>query len=283
MSSKRIKLLVTGASGQLGRALKEEVGKHSNIDFIFTSRSELDITNRDSVRDQVNVHKPSIIINTAAYTAVDMAESENTKAFLVNEKGVENIALACKERNIRLIHISTDYVFDGTATVPYRETDPVNPQTVYGKSKLAGEKAIQNSALTEYYIIRTSWLYSLKGNNFYNTMLRLGKEGKKIAVVNDQWGSPTLASNLSKALIHIALTGDATKKGVYHYSGEGACTWYAFAKAILDKHVPNNYFLQPVSTKEYPTAAIRPKYSVLNKSAIKNMFNIEIDDWQKMF
>lgn len=283
MSSKRIKLLVTGASGQLGQALKEEAGKHSNIDFIFTSRKELDITNQDSIRDQLNLHNPSIIINTAAYTAVDAAESENTKAFLVNEKGVENIALACKERNIRLIHISTDYVFDGTATVPYRETDPVNPQTVYGKSKLAGEKAIENSALTEYFIIRTSWLYSKKGNNFYNTMLRLGKEGKKIAVVNDQWGSPTLASNLAKVLIHIALTGDATKKGVYHYSGEGACTWYAFAKAILDKHVPNNYFLQPVLTKEYPTAAIRPKYSVLNKSAIKNMFNIEIDDWQKMF
>ncbi len=282
MATQRIKVLVTGSSGQLGLALQAEVKNRNDMDVFFATKKDLDITNLASIIAQLDHYKPEVIINTAAYTAVDQAESNKEKAFLVNEKGVQNIAQACKERGIALIHISTDYVFDGESKVPYKEKDPVNPQTVYGKSKLAGEKAIQKIAPKEYYIIRTSWLYSNNGNNFYNTMLRLGKEGRAISVVNDQWGSPTLAGDLAKALIHIALSGDESKKGVYHYSGGGACTWYAFAKAILEKHFPNNYILKPILTKEYQTAAIRPKYSVLNTNAIKHTFNLKINDWRSM-
>jgi dTDP-4-dehydrorhamnose reductase len=276
------KILVTGATGQLGQAMQDIHGTYSSLDFIFADRGTLDITNEEWLSHYLDVHQPDVIINTAAYTAVDKAENDKEAAFLVNEKGVAHIALACKARNIQLLHISTDYVFDGTATVPYQEIDPVNPQTVYGKSKLAGERMLQEISPAEYYIIRTSWLYSKNGHNFYNTMLRLAREGKEISVVDDQWGSPTLASDLAQVLIHIVLTGNPSNKGIYHYSGEGECTWYAFAKAILEKYYPNGYILKPVNTDQYPTDASRPVYSVLNKRTIKQAFNLEISDWERM-
>lgn len=276
------KILVTGATGQLGQAMQDIHGTYSSLDFIFADRGTLDITNEEWLSHYLDVHQPDVIINTAAYTAVDKAENDKEAAFLVNEKGVAHIALACKARNIQLLHISTDYVFDGTATAPYQETDPVNPQTVYGKSKLAGERMLQEISPAEYYIIRTSWLYSKNGHNFYNTMLRLAREGKEISVVDDQWGSPTLASDLAQVLIHIVLTGNASNNGIYHYSGEGECTWYAFAKAILEKYYPNGYILKPVNTDQYPTDASRPVYSVLNKRTIKQAFNLEISDWERM-
>lgn len=275
------KILVTGATGQLGQAMQDIHGTYSSLDFIFADRGTLDITNEEWLSHYLDVHQPDVIINTAAYTAVDKAENDKEAAFLVNEKGVAHIALACKARNIQLLHISTDYVFDGTATAPYRETDPVNPQTVYGKSKLAGERMLQEISPAEYYIIRTSWLYSKNGHNFYNTMLRLAREGKEISVVDDQWGSPTLASDLAQVLIHIVLTGNPSNKGIYHYSGEGECTWHAFAKAILEKYYPNGYILKPVNTDQYPTDASRPVYSVLNKRTIKQAFNLEISDWER--
>lgn len=276
------KILVTGATGQLGQAMQVIHGTYSSLDFIFADRGTLDITDEEWLSHYLDVHQPDVIINTAAYTAVDKAENDKEAAFLVNEKGVAHIALACKARNIQLLHISTDYVFDGTATAPYQETDPVNPQTVYGKSKLAGERILQEISPAEYYIIRTSWLYSKNGHNFYNTMLRLAREGKEISVVDDQWGSPTLASDLAQVLIHIVLTGNPSNKGIYHYSGEGECTWYAFAKAILEKYYPNGYILKPVNTDQYPTDASRPVYSVLNKRTIKQAFNLEISDWESM-
>lgn len=282
MSTNRIKILVTGASGQLGQAIKEVASKHQDFHFICTSRNELDICDQESLSTQLDLHNPKVLINTAAYTAVDKAESEKENAFLINAKGVENIALACKYRNIKLLHLSTDYVFDGAASAPYRETDPVNPQTVYGKSKLAGEKILQEISPAEYYIIRTSWLYSKNGHNFYNTMLRLAQEGKKISVVDDQWGSPTRADELAEVLIHIARTGDASKSGVYHYSGEGECTWYAFAKAILEKYHPGAFSLIPVPTEHFPTIAKRPFYSVLNKMRIKDTFDLQINDWRSI-
>ena len=281
MNATRQKILVTGALGQLGLALQEESKSFTEIDFVFASRSDLDITNRKQLDHYLDLHKPSFIINTAAYTAVDKAESEKEATFLINEKGAENIALACKKRKIGLIHISTDYVFDGETTVAYKEADAVNPLTVYGQSKLAGEQAIQNIALTHYYIIRTSWLYSKKGHNFYNTMLRLAKEAKEISVVDDQWGSPTLADNLARALIHIAITGEASQSGVYHYTGGGECTWYAFAKAILEKNYPD-HTLKPIPASAYPTAAKRPSYSVLNTSHIENTFGLNIVDWKSV-
>lgn len=279
MAVQRIKVLVTGSSGQLGLALQEEVKSRTDIDVFFTTKHDLDITSPASIITQLDKYKPDVIVNTAAYTAVDKAESNKEKAFLVNEKGVENIAKACKDRSIALIHISTDYVFDGLRTIPYIEKDPVNPQTVYGASKLAGERAIEKQELLHYFIIRTSWLYSKYGGNFYNTMLRLASDGKQISVVNDQYGSPTLANNLANALLTITNKFENAKSGIYHYSGEGSCTWYAFAKAILEKHYTGNYSVLPVTTAQYPTAARRPKYSVLDKTAIKKVFNLEIENW----
>lgn len=279
MAVQRIKILVTGSSGQLGLALQEEVKNRTDIDVFFATRQDLDITSPKSIIAQLDTHNPDVIINTAAYTAVDEAEHNKEKAFLVNEKGVENVAMVCKERNITLIHISTDYVFDGLRTIPYKEEDPVNPQTVYGASKLAGERAIEKQELLHYFIVRTSWLYSKRGRNFYNTMLRLASEGKEISVVNDQYGSPTLANNLAKAVLTIANQFEKATSGVYHYSGEGSCTWYAFAKAILDKHYSGSYSVLPITTAQYPTAARRPKYSVLDKTAIKRVFNLKIENW----
>lgn len=274
------KILVTGASGQLGRALQDCSKDYSTLDFIFTDRSTLDITDKGNLSELLDQHKPDVIINTAAYTAVDTAEVEKEAAFLINEIGVQHVALACKARNIQLIHISTDYVFDGKSTTPYRENDAANPQTVYGQSKLAGERAIQEIAPQHYYIIRTSWLYSIYGHNFYTTMLRLAKEGKEISVVNDQWGCPTRADYLAKALIDIVINGDSATSGIYHYAGEGKCTWYAFAKAILEKNYPENYTLKPVTSEEYPTDARRPRNSVLNTSLVQNTFGINILDWK---
>lgn len=282
MSSDRKKILVTGASGQLGQALQDCYQEYPALDFIFADRATLDITDEQWMSQYLDVHQPDIIINTAAYTAVDKAENDENTAYLVNEKGAHHLALACKSRNILFVHISTDYVFDGESNVPYKETDMVNPQTVYGQSKLAGERAIQEVAPGHFYIVRTSWLYSTNGHNFYNTMLRLAKEGKEISVVNDQWGSPTRADYLAKAIIIIALNGDSATSGIYHYAGEGKCTWYAFAKAILEKNYPNQHHIKPVSTKEYPTPARRPRNSMLNTSLIQNTFGIKISDWKSV-
>lgn len=270
-------VLVTGANGQLGQALKFIAGNYPEIQFVFTASKDLDITNKDSVQAVFKKMKPDFCINTAAYTAVDKAESEPENAHLINVIGPENLAEASKDFNTTLLHISTDFVFDGKKNIPYKEEDVTNPQSIYGQTKLEGEKAIQE-ILENYYIIRTSWLYSDFGNNFMKTMLRLAKERTSLSVVNDQIGTPTHAVDLAEALVKIILS-DKKAYGIYHFSNEGAASWYDFAKEIFDI---NNIEidLQPIPTTQFPTPAQRPKYSVLDKTKIKNIFGIDIKNWE---
>jgi dTDP-4-dehydrorhamnose reductase len=276
-------VLVAGASGQLGQALQSIANQFTTIDFQFYASSELDITNLEQCKTIFNKNKPDFCINAAAYTAVDKAESEPEKAQLINVEGPRNLAQVCKEQDVILLHISTDFVFDGTATKPYTEEDIPNPTGVYGQTKLEGEKAIQ-AILEKYFIIRTSWVYSEFGANFMKTMLRLGGERDSLSLVNDQIGTPTNAVDLAKALLKIITAChaefiSASHYGVYHFSNEGQCSWYDFAKKIFEI---NNITidLQPIPTSAYPTPAKRPAYSVLDKSRIKKVFGMQVLDWE---
>ena len=276
-------VLVTGANGQLGQALQSIAGNYRSIDFVFCSSSDLDITNKENCETVFNKINPDYCINTAAYTAVDKAESEPDKAQLINVFGAKNIAETCKEFDVKLIHISTDFVFDGSNRSPYTETNLPNPKGVYGQTKLDGEKAIQE-VISNYFIIRTSWVYSQFANNFMKTMLRLASEREAISVVNDQIGTPTNAVDLAEALVQIILTDNnqpTTKNyGIYHFSNEGQCSWYDFAAEIFrGNKISIN--LQPIPTTSYPTPAERPKYSVLDKSKIIRVFGVEIKDWKE--
>lgn len=274
-------VLVTGANGQLGQSIQFIAEKHQNIQFIYTDYQELDITNLESCQDYFSKYKPNFCINTAAYTAVDKAESEQEKAHLINAIGPENLAKACKENNSVLVHISTDFIFDGTKTTPYTELDVPNPSGVYGQTKLDGEIAIQ-TAWEKHFIIRTSWVYSQFANNFMKTMLRLGSERDSLSVVDDQIGTPTNAVDLAKVLVtiiteHSTLTTEHF--GVYNFSNEGQCSWFDFAKEIFRLN-DVSIDLQAIPTSSYPTPAKRPAYSVLDKSKIKNTFGIEIESWE---
>ena len=276
-------VLVTGSSGQLGQALQSIAKQYPEINFQFFSSSELDITNLTQCEGIFEKLKPHFCINAAAYTAVDKAEAEPEKAQLINVMGCENLAKACKKENTVLVHISTDFVFDGTATTPYTEEDVPNPTRVYGQTKLDGEKVIQ-AILEEYFIIRTSWVYSEFGNNFMKTMLRLGAERDCLSVVNDQIGTPTNAVDLAKALVKIIQTYNLQPAnqnfGIYNFSNEGKCSWFDFAKKIFEI----NKFeidLKPIPTAAYPTPAKRPSYSVLDKSKIKEVFGVEVRDWEE--
>jgi dTDP-4-dehydrorhamnose reductase len=280
-------VLVTGANGQLGQALQSISYKYSEVDFVFCDSSKLNITSSENVERVFNEFKPDFCINAAAYTAVDKAESEPEKAHLINVIGAKNLAEACKKHNAILIHVSTDFVFDGTSTKlsvtkGYTEKDLPNPTGVYGQTKLDGEKAIQET-FDNYYIIRTSWVYSQFGANFMKTMLRLASERENLSVVNDQIGTPTNAVDLAEVLLKIITEHHkmSTKHyGIYNFSNEGKCSWYDFADKIFElNHVKIN--LQPIPTSSYPTPAKRPKYSVLDKSKIKNTFGIRISDWEK--
>ena len=275
-------VLVTGANGQLGQAIQFIAPNYLNIKFVFCKSSDLDITNKENCTSVFHTIKPDFCINTAAYTAVDKSESEPDLAELINVGGAKNIAESCQDFNTKLIHISTDFVFDGTKNAPYNEMDLPNPKGVYGKTKLAGEKAIQQ-VFSDYFIIRTSWVYSQFGNNFMKTMLRLASERDTISVVNDQIGTPTNAVDLAEALVQIILTNNqktiANNYGIYNFSNEGKCSWYDFAKKIFEiKNITIN--LLPIPTSEFPTPAERPKYSVLDKSKIKRVFGIEIKNWE---
>lgn len=268
---------VTGANGQLGQALQHIAPNYPDISFVFAPSAEADITDKASLKTFFDRHKPEFCINAAAYTAVDKAESEPEKAYAVNVTGAANLAEVCKEYDATLIHISTDFVFDGNKTTPYTEDDMPNPQSVYGKTKLEGEEEIKRIA-DKYYIIRTSWVYSQFGNNFMKTMLRLGRERDSLSVVNDQTGTPTNAVDLAQALVSIVLSGKK-KYGIYNYSNEGSCTWHEFAKEIFK--VNNiNIDLQPIPTTAYPTPAQRPHYSVLDKGKIKETFGLAIPNWE---
>ena len=270
-------VLVTGASGQLGQALQSISRNYTDIDFHFFNSTALNITDLEQCKTVFNTIKPDFCINAAAYTAVDKAESEPEKARLINVVGPRNLAQVCKENDTVLIHISTDFIFDGTATKPYTEEDIPNPSGVYGQTKLDGEKAIQN-ILEKYFIIRTSWVYSEFGNNFMKTMLRLGSERDVLSVVNDQIGTPTNAVDLAKALLEI-IKSDKKDFGIYNYSNEGQCSWYDFAKKIFEIN-KIEIDLQPIPTLAYPTPAKRPAFSVLDKSKIKKVFGVEILEWE---
>ncbi|WP_299764771.1 dTDP-4-dehydrorhamnose reductase [uncultured Dokdonia sp.] len=274
------KILITGANGQLGNALKAVSLDFTEYDYIFASKMMVDITSENAIKEAIQTYQPDIIINTAAYTAVDAAETNEEEAYLLNEKAVHSLATLCANHKITLIHISTDYVFDGNSSIPYTETSTPNPQTVYGKSKLAGEIAIQGIENLTYAIVRTSWLYSDYGHNFYKTMLRLGIERSNISVVNDQHGIPTFANDLARAILRLIPQLDDVSKGVYHYSNTGITTWYAFAKAIF-KYSKLDVKVMPVSSKEYPTAAKRPKYSILDCTKIKKTFEVYCPFWEE--
>lgn len=270
-------VVVTGATGQLGQALQHIAGKYPDIDFHFASSQELDITDKENINAYFLKYNPDACINAAAYTAVDKAESEPEKAFAINVTGARNVAEACKEHNILMLHISTDFVFDGTKRKPYTEDDKPNPQSVYGNTKLQGEQEVQ-AILDKYYIIRTSWVYSQFGNNFMKTMIRLGTERDSLSVVNDQAGTPTNAVNLANALVAI-LRSNKHAYGIYNYSDEGSCTWYDFAKKIFEVN-KISIDLHPIPTTAYPTPAKRPEYSVLDKTRIKTVFGIKINHWE---
>lgn len=278
-------VLVTGANGQLGQSLRFIAHKFSEIQFVFCDSSEFDITNIEICTLIFNKYKPIFCINTAAYTAVDKAESEPEKAFKINVTGPKNLAEVCKEFDTTLIHISTDFVFDGSSEKPYTEADIPNPTGVYGQTKLDGEKAIQE-IWHKHIIIRTSWVYSQFGNNFMKTMLRLSSERDTISVVNDQIGTPTNAVDLANVILKIIFSENLQSKiislqsKIFNFSNLGQCSWYDFAKVIFKI---NNVTidLKPIPTSSFPTPAKRPKYSVLDKSKITEKFGIEIQTWQE--
>ena len=274
-------VLVTGANGQLGQSIQFIANQYPNVQFIYTDYQELDITNFESCHTVFAKYKPQFCINTAAYTAVDKAESEAEKAHLINVIGPENLAKVCKEYNTILLHISTDFIFDGTSTQPYLETDIPNPKSVYGQTKLDGELAVQKN-WEKHFIIRTSWVYSQFANNFMKTMLRLASERDSLSVVNDQIGTPTYAVDLAEVLIVIIVSSfkfQVSSFGIYNFSNEGQCSWYDFAKEIFhQKGVSID--LKPIPTSAYPTPAKRPAYSVLDKTKIKSTFGVEIKEWQ---
>jgi dTDP-4-dehydrorhamnose reductase len=271
-------ILVTGASGQLGQAIQYIASNYADCEFIFASSQDLDIRNQERVNHFFDTNKIDFCINAAAYTAVDKAESEIEKAESINVVGPKNLAIACKKNKAKLIHISTDFVFDGSLSKPYLETDVTNPLSVYGKTKLDGEQEIIDN-IHKYFIIRTSWVYSQFGNNFMKTMLRLASERDSLSIVSDQIGSPTNAVDLAKALLSI-VQSNSSKYGVYNFSNEGMASWYDFATEIFRI---NNVVIDvnPIPTEAFPTPAKRPKYSLLDKSKIKNTFGIEIKTWQE--
>ncbi len=272
------KILVTGCLGQLGRELQELAEDYEDsCQFYFTDKDDLDITDRQAVQDFVEQNAISIIINCAAYTAVDRAESEPELCDLLNNIAPEYLAEAVDSVGGAMIQVSTDYVFDGTACRPYREDDTTNPQTVYGRTKLAGEEAVIRSCAGSM-VIRTAWLYSSHGNNFVKTMLRLGKERDELGVIFDQVGTPTYARDLARAILTAVDQGIVP--GVYHYSNEGVCSWYDFTRAIHRVSGIDSCTVRPLHTEEYPTPAKRPNYSVLDKTKIKETYNISIPWWE---
>ncbi|SEP91682.1 dTDP-4-dehydrorhamnose reductase [Flavobacterium urocaniciphilum] len=292
-------VLVTGANGQLGQAIQSIADNYPSIDFVFCSSSELNITDLTNCETVFEKYKPNFCINAAAYTAVDKAESEPEKAFAINVTGAQNIAEVCKKHDTILLHISTDFVFDAKFVdgiayydrelrLPLKsekgltETDVPFPAGIYGLTKLQGEQAIQ-ATYAKHFIIRTSWVYSQFANNFMKTMLRLASERDSLSVVSDQIGTPTNAVDLAEALVKMikfCQTEPVEVFGIYNFSNEGQCSWYDFAKEIFNQ---NNISinLQAIPTSAYPTPAKRPAYSVLDKTKIKEVFGVQINDWKE--
>lgn len=278
-----MKLLITGANGQLGRCLQDRCKKFG-FETIAVSRELLDITNERAVEDFVCKNKPSVIINAAAYTAVDQAETDTEVANAVNALAVGYLAAAAEQVDAMFLHVSTDYVFDGEAFEPYREIDPVAPLGIYGQSKLAGEVAAVTAK--KYFILRTAWVFSEYGQNFLKTMLRLANERDSLAIVSDQIGTPTYAGDLAEALLLLASSNHSYEDyGLYHFNGGRTCTWFDFAEVIFDKAVSKNILvkkpeLSKILTKDYPTPAKRPNYSVLDGNKLNKAFKIEPGNWE---
>ena len=272
-----MKILVTGSNGQLGMCIKDLEKNYPNYIFHFKNSKELDITKEDEIETLFLGEDYDFCINCAAYTAVDNAEEDEEQAFLVNAEAVKYLAKACKLYHTVLIHISTDFVFDGKTSKPYTEEDIPNPISVYGMSKLKGEQYVQQY-LTSFFIIRTSWVYSKHGNNFVKTMLRLGNERKEISVVNNQFGSPTYAPDLAEFILKICNSNNRLF-GIYNFSNEGEISWYDFAKKIFSLN-NSKIKLTGIPSSEYKTPAERPEYSILNKTKIKSNFGTPINNWK---
>ena len=272
-----MRIVVTGASGQLGSELHELLVNDTERECYFLDRKQLPLDQILLIQDILAMYQPDLIIHAAAYTAVDKAEDEYETANLVNHLAAEEIAQYCRFHGAKLIAISTDYVFDGNAAVPLTEEAPTAPINSYGQTKLAGERAIQKWC-PEAIIIRTSWVYSAYGKNFVKTMCRLMAERDEVNVINDQIGSPTYAKDLAIAILKVADAPD-WKGGIYHYSNEGQISWYDFAVAIRDFR-SFDCQVKPIPTSAYPTPAKRPKYSLLDKSKIKAAFNVAVPDWK---
>lgn len=270
-------ILITGSKGQLGSEIKEIANTLSEATFFFTDADDLDITNQKLVLEYCQANAINYIINCAAYTAVDNAEDDEKTAELINATAVQYLAEAAKACNAKIVHVSTDYVFDGTAHQPYTEELATCPQSVYGHTKLKGEQLL-TELLPEAVIIRTSWLYSSFGNNFVKTMRRLGNERDLLTVIFDQIGTPTYAADLAKAILSI-VKQECCVSGIFHFSNEGACSWYDFAHSIMQKSGITCH-IKAVESTEFITKATRPKYSVLNKKRIKQSYNIEIPHWE---
>ena len=270
-------ILVTGANGQLGNEM-QRVAKTSSNHYIFTDVAQLDITDREAVLRAVKDNSIQVIVNCAAYTNVDRAEDDRETADLINNKAVENLATAARENDATLIHISTDYVFKGDRCTPCREDWETDPLGVYGITKLAGEKSIERTGC-RHIIIRTAWLYSPFGKNFVKTMQKLTAEKDSLKVVFDQVGTPTYAGDLADAIARIIETGQLGKQGIYHFSNEGVCSWYDFAREICELS-GNTCDIRPCHSDEFPSKVKRPHFSVLDKTKIKDTFGIEIPYWK---
>ncbi len=273
-------ILVTGAKGQLGSEIRELSILYTDYNFFFKGSVDLDITDFRKVNNFIEDQDIDIIINCAAYTAVDNAESNYELANKINNLAVKNLAEIAKKRSIKLIHISTDYVFDGNSCKPYLESDIANPKSIYGKTKLFGEKAVLTINPNNSIIIRTSWVYSKYGNNFVNTMLNLAKNRTNLNVVYDQVGTPTLAKDLAKVILNILKDISNKKVEIYHYSNLGVCSWYDLAQAIFEI-TKKPIKLKPVRSSEFPSKVTRPFYSVLDKKKITEKYKVEISYWRK--
>lgn len=271
-------IFITGSNGQLGSELKK-LSTNYQYNFFFTCKDDLDISNTTDIKNFIEKNNIDTIINCAAYTAVDKAQSEEELADEINHIAVKNLAQISKENNIKIVHVSTDYVFDGKNYKPYQEDDTTNPQSIYGKTKLNGEKAMIDINPQNSIIIRTSWVYSSYGNNFVKTMLRLGREKEELGVIYDQVGTPTYAKDLAKVILGILPNINNNKVEIYNYSNEGVLSWYDFAKEIM-KMAKLDCKINPIETYQYPTPAPRPHYSLLNKSKIKKDFDIIIPFWK---
>ncbi|MGC3978881.1 MAG: dTDP-4-dehydrorhamnose reductase [Paludibacteraceae bacterium] len=270
-------ILITGSNGQLGNEIRILSLNYPQHQFFFTDVAELDITDVLAIENFISENSIEALINCAAYTAVDKAEDDVELCYKINRDAVRNLGEAAQKLGLRMIHVSTDYVFDGTNHIPYTEEMPVKPLGVYGKSKLEGEQVLLQS-FANAVIIRTSWLYSSFGNNFVKTMLRLGRERDELNVIFDQVGTPTYAGDLADAILKI-ISSDKTVPGVYHYSNEGVCSWYDFTKTI-HRIAQIQCNIKPIESKYFPAKVTRPHYSVLNKAKIKNIYGISIPYWE---